>query len=341
MEKTKFCSYKNGDMARGCQLCVRGRKLVLFITGICPRNCYFCPLSDEKYQKDVIYANERPIEDLKEIIEESKLCSSQGCGITGGDPLSKFERTIEAIKLLKAEFKNYHIHLYTSLNLVDEDKLKQLEEAGLDEIRYHLDLEDDSLWEKVKIQTKMSKGIEIPVVPKINYEKIIDYVKDFVDFINLNELEYSDAECNKLEEKGFVTKDDYSYGILGSEELALELLEKYPKLNIHYCTCKLKDSIQLSNRIKLRAKNVKLDCDILNGETLIRGAIYGDDDLQTMQNNLSKHMKTIIDEKKNRLLCKRGDLKKKVKLIKKLGYKPVIVEDLATYDFLEIESQEI
>ena len=133
MEKTKFQSYKNGELARGCQMCVRGRSLVLFITGICPLSCYFCPLSEKKYHKDVIYANERPITDLKDIIEEARLSGARACGITGGDPLAKLERTIRAIKLLKKAFKNFYIHLYTPLELVTPEKIRALEEAGLDE----------------------------------------------------------------------------------------------------------------------------------------------------------------------------------------------------------------
>ncbi|MDP3918697.1 MAG: radical SAM protein [Nanoarchaeota archaeon] len=341
MEKSGYCSYKNGDLTRGCQLCVKGRKLVLFITGVCPRSCYFCPLSEQKFHKDVIYANERKIEDLNEIIEEAKLSCSYGCGITGGDPLAKFDRTIEVIKLLKKEFQKFHIHLYTSLNLVDEDKLRKLEESGLDEIRFHLDFDDEQYWEKIKLKTSMKKGMEIPCIPGKDVKKMIDYVKDYVEFINLNELEYADAEHNKLGDMGFELKDPLSCGIKGSEELAFEVMEAFPNLNIHYCTAKLKDSVQMMNRIANRAKNVKREFDIVNGALLTRGAIYGDEDLEVMKEKVSKWFKSEIDLKKKRLLCGRKSAKMFAEQLKKLGYRVEIVEELATYDQFEIESQEL
>ncbi|MBT4174458.1 radical SAM protein [archaeon] len=337
MEKTKFKSYSNGKLPRGCELCVKGKKTVVFVTGVCTKSCYFCPLSEKKFHKDVIYANERPIEDLKDIVTEAKLCSSKGVGLTGGDPLTKLDRTIQIIKLLKKEFgTHFHIHLYTPLDLVDEKTIKKLEQAGLDEIRFHPDLDDNKLWKKVNIKTTMSKGIEIPVIPKKDIKKLIKSIE--VDFINLNELEYADAKHNKLAELGYETRDELSYGIKGSEEFALELLEAFPEKKMHYCTTKLKDSVQMMNRIKLRAKNVRQEYDILTGEgTLIRGAIYGDN----LEQVKKLKFKTYKDKVKPRLLCKRHDIKKFAKHLKKMNLRPEIVEDLATYDEFEIESQEL
>ena len=342
MQPTGYESYSNGEIPRGCQLCVRERKLVLFITGVCTKSCYFCPLSEQKFHKDVIYANERQINDLKEIFEEAKISSAQGAGITGGDPLAKLDRTLEAIKLLKKEFKNFHIHLYTPLDLVTEEILKKLEAAGLDEIRFHPDLDDDKFWNKLKYKTKMSKGIEIPCIPKKDIKKLIEYAKNDVEFFNLNELEYADAEHNKLAELGYTTKDELSYGIEDSEDLALEILKLYPKLKMHYCTTKLKDSVQMMNRIKLRAKNTKKPFDIITNEgTLIRGTIKGNESLEEMHKKVSKYFDNEIDKNKNRLICARNNLKKFSSKLKALNYKLEIVEELATYDQFEIESEEI
>ena len=55
VEKTKFYSWKIGNLAKGCKQCVKGEKTVLFITGKCSLRCFYCPISDQKKNKDVIY----------------------------------------------------------------------------------------------------------------------------------------------------------------------------------------------------------------------------------------------------------------------------------------------
>jgi uncharacterized protein len=341
MEKTDYCSFKNGSLSKGCQMCVKGEKLVLFITGICPRSCYFCPVSDEKYQKDVMYANERPITNFDELIEEAKISKARGCGITGGDPLVCFDKTISVIKLLKSSFENFHIHLYTSLNLVNEEKLRILEEAGLDEIRFHLDFDNEKYWEKIKLKTSMKKGVEVPSIPKKDLVKMINYIKDHVDFINLNELEYADVNHNTLDEKGFELKSDFSYAISGSEENSIKALEEFPKLNIHYCTSKLKNSVQFMNRLALRAKSIKRNFDIINGPSLIRGSISGKEDLSEMHKKISEIFRCEIEPHKKRIICSKKDVKKFKRNLKEMGYKVQIVEELASYDLFELESEEL
>ena len=191
MKQNKYYSYNKGPLPKGCQYCVKGEKLVIFITGVCPRHCNFCPVSDQKYQEDVIFANERKVTDFNDLLKEAEAMQAQGAGITGGDPLAKLERTLEYIKKLKEKFgKEFHLHLYTSLNLVNQETLKQLFSAGLDEIRFHLDLDNDKLWDKLELAKQFSwdVGVELPLVPGKDYKKLIDYVKDKIDFLNLNEL---------------------------------------------------------------------------------------------------------------------------------------------------------
>lgn len=363
MEKTKYFSWKNGKLCRGCKLCVKGSKLVLFITGICGRKCWYCSLSDKKKDKDVIYANERLCSNIKEVIEESKLCSAEGAGITGGDPLRKLNRTIKYIKSLKKEFgSKFHIHLYTSLDLVSESSLKKLFNSGLDEIRFHLDITNNQLWDKLKLAKKFrwKVGVEIPVIPNLKKEiiKLIEFIKDKVDFLNLNELEISELSFDNFEKRNFKIKNDLSYSIKGSEELSLELLKLFPLMNIHYCSSKLKDAVQLSNRIKKRAKNIKEKFDIVTSEgLLIRGVVKlgkSKDSLEKAkakiglkvlknqrflghQNKKQNFDEIKIDKKKNRLLLSKKNVIKFAKKIKKLGYTPCIVEEYPTWDGLEVE----
>ena len=197
-----------GKLAKGCEYCIRGEKLVLFVTGLCSRSCFYCPISELKKNKDVSYANERPVFNLDDLIEETKTMDAKGAGITGGDPLLTIDKTCEYIKELKKNFGNkFHIHLYTSItNSFNEENLKKLEEVGLDELRIHPDLFDDKLWNKVEIakKFKFDLGVEIPIIP--NNEKgiikLIEYFKDKVNFFNLNELEISELNTDGYIKRG-------------------------------------------------------------------------------------------------------------------------------------------
>jgi len=342
MIKTQFFSYRVGRLAKGCAQCVRGRKLVLFITGICHRGCYFCPLSDKRKGKDIIWANERPIspkakDAIDKVREEITLSGSDGLGITGGDPLLRFNRTLKFIKA----FNHMHIHIYVPLCNVTKTRLKQLYEAGLDEIRFHPDLTDDKDWYKIEWAKSFNWkiGIEIPVIPGLetNIKKLILYAKDNIDFINLNELEISDNNHNSLSKLGFVTKDRLSYAIKGSNKLALKLVrfaEKY-KLRTHYCTSKLKDAVQLKNRIRIRAKNVKTNRDIITKDGLLMtGVIFAD---KKSMNKLKKQFKIKSDRisfNRHRIMLHPTELER---IYNKIPYKSGLLEFYPTWDRLEVE----
>ena len=371
--ENKFHSYNLGKLPKGCAYCVKGEKLVLFVTGICPRNCYFCPVSDEKYQQDVIFANEQNVNNFDDVVMEAKSMNAKGAGITGGDPLARLDRTVSYIKKLKEKFgKNFHIHLYTSLNLVSKDALERLYSSGLDEIRFHLDLNSNKLWEKLDIagNFEWDVGVELPLIPtkEKNLKEIIDCIHDKVDFLNLNELEVADNNHSNLKQFGFHVKNSMSYAIKGSLELGLRLMEysksKGYKLPIHVCTAKLKDAVQLSERIRRQGNIVKHSFDIIDGEGLLtRGALYlpelkpGFNYRKKLRRaNKKKHIKKldylaneiknklnldnndlVVDKKKLRILLSKHNAIKNKKIFLKMDLTPAVVVEYPTADQFEVE----
>jgi hypothetical protein len=345
-------------------------------------------LSEQKKNVDIIFANERQLineNDTTALIEEAKACKAKGAGITGGDPLARIERTCRYIKLLKKEFgKNFHIHLYAIMETLSPKNLRMLDDAGLDELRLHPDFTTNKNWKTVellydvknfelKCRYSFDLGVEIPCIPEydIQTKKLIDYFANKIDFLNLNELEISDTNSCELVDRKFVTKDKISYGIKGSQELALNLLkycsEKYPKLNVHYCTCKLKDGVQLRERLKLRANNTKKIFDIVTEDgTFVRGVIY----LHTLKpsfgyktilqnilpverEKLLKELSSaridlikefglpnsmlLVDEQKLRIITNVGVVKKLSKQLHSKGLIPAIVEQYPTWDQMEVD----
>ena len=105
--QTRWHSWCSGNLSEGCKRCVEGRKLVLFITGMCAQKCWYCPIGEQKYGHDVVFANEWKLDnpnDPVELLEEARLTKATGAGITGGDPLARIDRCVQYITLLKKEF---------------------------------------------------------------------------------------------------------------------------------------------------------------------------------------------------------------------------------------------
>ncbi|WP_423792663.1 radical SAM protein [Methanocaldococcus indicus] len=300
----KYLEENYTKLAEGCKRCIRGEKLVLFITGLCESSCYYCPLSEKRRKKDVIYANERLITSVDEAIEEAKLCSSTGVGITGGNPLLKVDRTLKYLKALKNEFDDFHSHLYTTENL-KEDDVKKLKDY-LDELRIHptkyfnkkVDEKYlDNLVKKIEIAKKYvdSVGVEIPSIPGMEKEilKLAKKIDGVADFLNMNELEFSDTNYNELIKRGFYPKDDVSNAIKGSEETAFYVINNFDgDMFIHFCPSVLKDAIQMKNRLIRRAENIAKNYEIITDEgLLLRGEMIFDniDDLEEIKEILEEY----------------------------------------------------
>jgi pyruvate formate-lyase activating enzyme-like uncharacterized protein len=266
-------SYYIGKLPAGCKLCGPGKKMVLLITGKCGCRCFYCPLSFKKRGKDVIYANELKVKQLDEILEEAFAISAGGTGITGGDPLYKPELTVRAISMLKSAFgEDHHIHLYTA-GKFDPKYINDLVSAGLNEIRFHPPL---ATWKKLNndfkcvlktaMDTDLSVGSEIPVIPGFK-DSTLKYARTLnvmgLEFLNLNELEFSESNWQNLRKRGFVQKNEIANTVKGSEELAIDILQELANdpdfdMDVHYCSANFKDKQQLTNRLKRRAKNVML-----------------------------------------------------------------------------------
>ncbi len=340
-----------GRLPRGCVLCEQGAKLVLLVTGKCGRRCCYCPLSSEKRGKDVFFANERRVTTYEEVVDEARLIDALGTGVTGGDPLMELGRTVESIKALKAEFgQEHHVHLYTSTT--DRSKLRAAARAGLDEIRFHPPL---SMWKKLDTSdfaraVELSKslgmkvGLELPVLPsrRTDLEGAIRFADAHdLNFVNLNELEFSETNWRTLRRLGYDVKkeDDVSSGVQGSEFLALALLKMDVSVPLHYCSSSFKDGIQLRRRITRRAKNVMRPHEVLTDDgTLLKGVIETDNVAATAAWILKEFgvpgRLIWSDRQKNRLEIAPWVLEK---ISRKIDLPSFIVEEYPTADRLEVE----
>ncbi|NJE07029.1 radical SAM protein [Thermococcus sp. M39] len=355
MRESRYYSYVVGELPEGCKLCVKGAKLVLFTTGVCPRDCFYCPLSPWR-RKDVVYANERPVKKIEDIIEEAKIQEALGAGVTGGDPLARLDRTVEYIKVLKENFgEKFHIHLYTTGALATKENLEKLYDAGLDEIRFHPDLfNPNSKLFKVEIENIKNAfdfdwdvGGEVPAVPRQGER--IKWFAELLDklgakFLNINELEFSETNLKALISRGYQPISDESSAIKGSLELGLEILkwgEENTSLSYHLCTAKLKDAVQLKNRLRRMAKNVAKPYMEITEDGTLKFAIAEYEDLDELYNLLVEDAE--IPEEWLYLNRKKRRIEMPIEVALELadaiegdvGF--YIVEEYPTWDRIEVE----
>lgn len=269
-----------GVLPMGCIQCREGAKLVLFITGLCDKECFYCPVSRDKMYRDVMFANERPIHagDWSALLDECRLIDAKGAGITGGDPMVVPDRVCEVLRVMKAEFgPHFHTHLYTSCAF-DTTWIARLKEAGLDEIRFHPDSRDyahmDRSWHHVAIQESLRVGltvtIEVPCIPgkQDDVVAMARYLETVgAHGLNLNELEFSDPNIANLKRFGFQPANDETQSVAGSRDTALAVLDAWKAhtaakgrastgFTVHFCSSPYKDAIQLMQRFRRRAERV-------------------------------------------------------------------------------------
>jgi len=260
--RTKGGSFYVGHLPIGCRLCQKGAKLVLFITGICDKRCFYCPLSEARRGKDVVYADEVRVLADEDVVQEARVIQAEGTGLTGGDPLISPQRVLHYIRLLKDEFgEKHHVHLYTIGRYLTKPLLRQLKDAGLDEIRFHPDKVDlpKISW---AAKAEITVGAEVPAIPNGSKEIIalIKYLGDAgASFININELEFTETNRAALLIRGIRSKPPMSLVAEGSEETAFKVLDwalRSANINVHYCPARIKDAVQFRNRIKRKGKSV-------------------------------------------------------------------------------------
>ena len=343
LKKTDFASYCLNGICHGCKECVAGKKLVLFITGICAANCIYCPLSEKRKNIDKIWANERPCISVEEVIDEVRKANASGCGITGGDPLCKLERTIEYASALKKEFgKKFHIHIYLSTLLVDRERLQKLAEY-VDEVRFHpgflIGKGVNKDIEKIKLASEFWKkeniGVEMPCFPERKQE-ILDFIlkiRDYVGFVNLNELEIGDSNFDYITNKYELDKEGYTvqYSLEAGKWILRECEKAGLKLLVHLCSAETKNWYQFRNRLK-NYEILPFGKKTKDG-TVSYYAVY-DSEFRKIGKELGKD--AYIDEKKKRVILNPEMLDRW-----KRRYKVELVEEYPTWDGDEVEREEI
>jgi hypothetical protein len=269
-------------ISEGCEQCAKGGKMVLFVYGYCDqRDCFYCPLGENRKNVTDVYANERKVESDEDVLTEADRMDALGTSITGGEPQEAMDRTCHYLELLKEEFgEDHHTHLYTGIT-GGRENMRRLSEAGLDEIRFHPPLElwgdmHGTEWEDILYIAReegLTPAFEIPGIRA--EEEFLEFLDEgAADFCNVNEFEMSDGNFRRMQEEGFELKDDHMSAVEGSHD-PLEVMGDHEK--VYFCTSVFKDAAQHRRRLKRMARNVRREFDdVTDDGTLVYGKTYAD-----------------------------------------------------------------
>ena len=197
------------ELPSGCTGCLAGEGTNLFVTGKCTRDCFFCfntkPRTDETVVHGVKIENP---EDAPAIVERFDLTS---VGISGGEPLLNPSRVLRIIKALRGMKRRLRIDLYTNGDLATDELLKDLEEAGLDSIRFNVVAREFDL-DPVRRSLRYFRDttVEIPVVPE-RMEELKKMVLELdslgVRYLNIHELFSCRENESRVGGEGYARKE--------------------------------------------------------------------------------------------------------------------------------------
>ncbi len=350
-----MASRHRGPLSPACVQCSEGRKLVLFVTGVCRFRCFYCPVSPVRNQHDVVYANERRVLTDEDVLDEARSIGAAGTGITGGDPLGVVDRVEHYVRLLKETFgPSHNIHLYT--HEPNPGKLRRLAEAGLDEFRLHVPhylwgplgsaggayravLEEAPAW-------GIRRGVEIPVLPEKERElrsllRALDRIG--VDFVNLNELEFSETNEQAMRARGYRTDAWNGWGVRGSRSVAERLVrEMRLSVPVHYCSSRFKDGVQLRQRLLRRAERTAPSfADRTPDGTVLLGIVEAPDggDLPRWAARVARRVRAAEGDYRLDVVRRRVELAPDAlrRVTVRLPWPAFEVEEYPTSDALEVE----
>lgn len=243
-----------------CLACRTGERTESFITSMqCPHNCFFC-FNPNQPNCEYYKTHVNPlVDDLRRRHDEGAIYDC--LAVTGGEPLLHLDETLEFLKLARSLYPDVHLRLYTSGHGFDEGVARRLVDAGLDEIRFSIKLEEgpellDATYGALETAVGLidSVMVEMPVFPdKLEFMKeLLVRLDDLgVRGINLLELGFPFHNAEEFARRGYLLKPrpyrvlyGYWYGgglpIAGSEEVALDLLDfavdRELSLGVHYCS---------------------------------------------------------------------------------------------------------
>jgi uncharacterized protein len=267
-------SFYANRISPACEACQTGvGSATFFISLKCHRNCYYCFNPNQEEYKYFVSNKRDVVQELQEIRASGQ--KVKDLALTGGEPLLFKEEAVAFFCFARENFPKSYTRLYTSGDHVNVEILKQLREAGLDEIRFSIRMHDlekgeHSVFERIAVAQDFIPHVmvEMPVLPgtlETMKGVLLELDRMGIFGINLLEFCFPFGNADEFRRRGFRIKGQpyrvlYNYWyagglpIAGSEQVCLELLEftrdQGLSLGVHYCSLENKHTGQIYQQNK-------------------------------------------------------------------------------------------
>lgn len=238
-------------LSPGCRICAEGGWSCLFITGRCNCRCFYCPTGQT--ENDLPTTNAVDFRTPADYVGYLERFGFRGASISGGEPLMNPKRSLAYVRAIKKHFGDaMYVWLYTNGTLADEDLLRQLADAGLDEIRFDIGATDYQL-DKLRLAAGVipTLTVEIPAIPEDlpRLKGMLGELRDAgVMHLNLHQMRLTPYNFEHLAQRGYTFLHGEKVTVLESELTALEVLQYSLDNNIglpvNYCSFVFKNRYQ-------------------------------------------------------------------------------------------------
>jgi pyruvate formate-lyase activating enzyme-like uncharacterized protein len=241
----------HGPLSPGCMQCVGMSWSCLFISGRCNGRCFYCPTPQNT--DDPPMSASVPFHRAQDYADYVRFFGFGGASVSGGEPFLDLEQSLSYVRALRHTCgPGLHIWLYTNGILATADKLRQLADAGLNEIRFDIGATDyDLKFAALAAGIVPTITVEIPAVPEEESRLrslLPELAATGVAHLNLHQLRLTPHNARHLLERDYTYVHGPKVTVLESELCALKLVahaaERKLPLAVNYCSFVYKHRFQ-------------------------------------------------------------------------------------------------
>jgi pyruvate formate-lyase activating enzyme-like uncharacterized protein len=269
---------QTGELSPGCLICKKGYWSCIFINGLCTGHCFYCP-QDRKIKQERFPMEEIPFDDPKNYVAYLEKFNFKGVGFSGGETLLVFDKLLMYIEKIRERFgKSMYLWMYTNGDLVTKDKLRSLNQSGLDEIRFNISANNYDLRPaELAVNIMKTVTVEIPSIPE-DYEivkrRLTKMQKMGIKYLNIHQLHTTQYNYRNFIDRDYTFLHQPGVPIFESEMSALKLvkyaLDNKIYLPINYCSATYKNRFQGMGERARKADLIKKSFEELTDYKYIR-----------------------------------------------------------------------